>query len=338
MEGVLRIDRVAHPSLTDNWLGDPIEREIPIYLPPGYSPAHRYPVAYWLAGYSGTARSRANSNGFELNLFERFDRLIASRTIPPALLVAADGFTRYGGSQYLDSPTNGRYQDAIAIDLVSYLDRHYSTIPSREARAVLGHSSGGYGALMMGMQRPDTFGQVALHGGDAYFEYCYLPDIAKHQQHIARRGGPAQFVDWFWAQDPTPSDSVVALSLIAMAASYSANPAAPAGVDLPWDPETGELIENVWLRWLRHDPVRLVSKYTDALKSLRLLYFDCGTRDEYHLHFGARILANRLAEHGIPFVHEEYDGTHSPVNHRAEMSFTRVGASWRTALRLGEED
>ncbi|GIW07604.1 MAG: esterase [Dehalococcoidia bacterium] len=330
MRGVLRIERVAHPSLAGNWLGDPVERIIPVYLPPNYDPARRYPVVYWLAGYSGTALSRTNVSGFEPNLFERFDRLIDRGAIPPALLVAADGFTRYGGSQYLDSPTTGRYQDAIAVDLVSWVDRQFATVATREGRAIAGHSSGGYGALLMGMQRPETFGLVISHSGDAYFEFCYLPDIAKHQHVIARQGGPAQFVEWFWAQDPVRSDAVAGLNLIAMAAAYSPNPSAPAGVDLPWDEETGTLREDVWLRWLRHDPVRLVHRHADALRSLSLLYLDCGNRDEYNLHYGARLLARRLREAGVPHVHEEYDGGHSGVTYRIERSLQYVADVWRS--------
>lgn len=330
MQGELRIERVAHPSLAGNWLGDPVERVLPVYLPPGYNPAQRYPVIYWLAGYTGTALSRANVNGFEPNLFERVDRLVVSGDLPPVILVAADGFTRYGGSQYLNSPTNGRYQDAIAVDLVDWVDRHFATVPLPEGRAIAGHSSGGYGALLMGMQRPDAFGLVLAHSGDAYFEYCYLPDIAKHQHLIARQGGPAQFVAWFWAQEAVRNDAIAGLNLIAMAAAYSPNLEAPAGVELPWDEETGTLREDVWRRWLRHDPVRLVDQFAPALRSLRLLYLDCGNRDEYHLHYGTRLLARRLREAGIPHLHEEYEGGHSGVTYRIATSFQRAGAVWRT--------
>jgi enterochelin esterase-like enzyme len=332
MEGTLQIERITHPALVGNWLGDPAERHIPIYLPPGYPAAARYPVIYWLGGYGSTALSRVNHSAFEPNLVERLDRLILAGEMPPTILVVADGFTRYGGSQYLDSPTNGRYQDAIAIDLVHWVDTHYATLAAPEGRLVAGHSSGGFGALRLGMERPEVFGLVASHSGDAYFEYCYLPDIARHQHQIARHGGPAEFVEWFWAQDPIPREAVTALSLIGMAAAYSPDPSAPAGVELPWDLATGAIREDVWLRWLRHDPIRLVARHAAALRSLQLLFFDCGTRDEYHLHYGARILAARLRELGVPHLHQEYDGGHSGVTYRVDVSFRLAGALWRQLL------
>lgn len=157
------------------------------------------------------------------------------------------------------------------------------------------------------------FGLTASHSGDMYFELCYKPDIISTLKALPRLGG----LDAFWENIPNirpkGKDFRDAINIIAMAACYSPNPAAPHGFDLPFDLETGELREDVWARWLAWDPVYLVDKHLDALRSLRLIYLDAGLRDEFNLQYGARILCRRLEERGIPYVHEEFDDGHMNI-------------------------
>jgi len=105
-----------------------------------------------------------------------------------------------------------------------------------------------------------------------------------------------------------------------MAASYDADPRAPLGFRLPLDLETGELIAARWRAWLAHDPIHLVARHRANLASLAGIYIDCGWRDQYHLHYGARILSRRLAEHGIAHVYEEFDDNHSSIDYRMDVS------------------
>ena len=107
---------------------------------------------------------------------------------------------------------------------------------------------------------------------------------------------------------------------LAMAATYDPDPAAPLGFRLPFNLETGELVAARWRRWLRNDPVNLVAAHRSALKSLRGIYIDCGWRDQYHLHYGARVLSKRLAQHGIAHRYEEFDDTHSSIDYRMDAS------------------
>ena len=111
-----------------------------------------------------------------------------------------------------------------------------------------------------------------------------------------------------------------ALMEIAMAASYDPDPDAPLGFRLPFNLETGQLLPARWKQWLKHDPIHLVGKYKANLKSLHGVYIDCGWRDQYHLHFGARILSRELALHGVKHVYEEFDDTHSSVDYRMDVS------------------
>src|SRR5262249_14734947 len=114
------------------------------------------------------------------------------------------------------------------------------------------------------------------------------------------------------------------VNMLAMASCYSPNPRRDVGFDLPFDPRTGELRDDVWARWLAHDPITLVAAHADALKRLRFYYLDCGRWDEHHLQLGNRIFSQRLTALGVPHVYEEFDGGHMNVAHRYEGSLQRL--------------
>ena len=114
------------------------------------------------------------------------------------------------------------------------------------------------------------------------------------------------------------------MTVVCMAMAYSPNPQRPHGFDLPFDPETGELDEAVWTRWLEWDPVLMAERYAESLRTLRLLYVECGSRDQYNLHHGARILRGRLARLGIPHEYQEFDDDHTAVNYRYVESLRRL--------------
>lgn len=324
--GRVVIDRIESRRLRGNRPGDPTLREVPVYLPPGYddSPGRRYPVIFLLTGFTGTGRMYLNRTPFAEAIDQRMDRLIHGRQARPAILVMPDCFTRYGGSQYLNSSATGRYEDHLVDELVPWIDSRYRTLPDRLHRGVAGKSSGGYGALVMGMKHPETFGAVACHSGDMYFEYCYGPDIPRAVELLRRRGGVAGFLEAFDAAPKKSSDMYTALNVVAMSACYSPNPRAPLGFDLPFDPRTGRLEERTWRRWLELDPVRMLDRHAAALKSLRLLFIDCGTRDEWNLQIGARILVEGLRRKGIRHEHQEFDDGHRDIGYRYDVSLPKL--------------
>jgi enterochelin esterase family protein len=174
------IKTITSDFLRDNPLGDPDRRQIPVYLPPGYDDSSTtYPVVYLLAGFTGRGAFMLNDSAFEETIQERMDRLIASGEVQPMILVLPDCFTRYGGSQYLNSSATGRYEDHLIKELIPFIDRHYRTRPEAGYRAIAGKSSGGYGAVVQAMRHPDIFGALACHSGDIYFDFCYKPDFVK---------------------------------------------------------------------------------------------------------------------------------------------------------------
>ena len=326
--GRVVMHELTSAALADNPLGDPALRTIPVYLPPGYDGGRaRYPVIYLLSGFTGTGRSFLNFQAYGETLPEKLDRLIADKKIGEMIVVMPDCYTKLGGSQYIDSPAIGRYETHLTEELIPDVDRAYRTLAEASHRGVAGKSSGGYGAMVLGMRHPDLFGALATHSGDCAFELCYQPDFAKAVSAIGRSGGLAKWFSWFESAIDKGNMGVTVMNVLAMAAAYSPNPRRkPLRADLPFDIETAELIPEVWARWLKHDPARIAKHHVAALKKLRLFYVDAGTRDEFFLHLGARILVRELKALKIKHHHEEFDGGHFNISYRYDESFPRL---WR---------
>jgi S-formylglutathione hydrolase FrmB len=320
VQGTIKCLRHESEVLRGNPLGDAHIRDLFVYLPPGYDESgERYPSVYCLTGFTGRGKMLLNDAAFTPNLAERMDKLIAAGKIAPMIVVMPNCFTFYGGSQYINSTATGNYEDYLTDEIVAFVDENFRTIKNRDSRAVMGKSSGGYGSLIMGMRHADAFGLVCSTAGDAYFEYCYPMDFAKAFRLI--KGDPAGFMKLFWATEKHGKDDHAAINTIGMAACYSPN---GSDFDLPFNLETGEIREDIWARWLEHDPVRLVEKSVENLKSLKLLFIDAGTRDEFALDVGARILSNKLTEFGVPHIHEEFDDGHFSIGYRYDRSLELI--------------
>src|SRR5206468_4496127 len=143
------------------------------------------------------------------------------------ILVMPDGWSRFGGGQYINSAANGRHEDYICTDVVDYIDRSFRTVAAPEGRGVMGKSSGGYGALVLAMHRPDRFRALACHSGDMYFEFCYKVDFGRFLKTIERAGGMENFVATFHERAWRGEDVGDGLAILGMAAAYSPNPANP---------------------------------------------------------------------------------------------------------------
>jgi S-formylglutathione hydrolase FrmB len=351
-----RLVVLEHDSrvLRDNPLGDPHIRKLGVWLPPQYDTGgtrgrgRRFPVFYDLVGFTGSGLAHTSWKPFSENLLERTARLIHERRMGPAIIVFPDCFTALAGNQYVNSSAIGRYADYLTRELIPFVDREFRTLAAREHRGCFGKSSGGYGAIVHGMKYADYWGAIADHSGDAYFDFVYwhdwpntLNELARHRAakrkagrydalRESRRKGIAQglddgrvrrFLDHVWHTEKLTHAESHAIMNLCMAATYDPDPRAPLGFRLPFNLESGELIAERWKRWLANDPVNMVRTHRAALKSLRGIYIDCGWRDQYHIHYGARILSKRLAQAGIEHTYEEFDDTHSDIDYRMDVSF-----------------
>ncbi len=317
--------RLTSRVLVGNPLGDPIDRDLYVYVPPGYDgdASRRYPTLLAVVGYTGTGGSLFNVDALAEPLDHRLDRLIAAGACPPCIIAAPDCFTRVGGNQYLNSAGTGRYEDYVVDEIIPFVDATYRTLP-RGRWGVFGKSSGGYGAIVLGMRRPDVFCALADHSGDAGFELSYIPDFPGALDAFREAGGPAAWLAQYWA-DPNRRRTrhMKPLVVIGMAAHYSPNPNAlpsHARIDWPFDLDTGELQPAVWQRWRALDPVNMVEAHAANLKKLAAIYVDAGTRDEWALHWGARSLVDKLRGHGLTVRHEEFDDGHMNITYRYDAS------------------
>jgi enterochelin esterase family protein len=324
LRGSIHVIRRESGALRGNAPGDPATRPVIVYLPEEYErePQRRFPAVYCLTGFTGSGVMLLNTEGWTPNLPQRFEKLQAAGRAQPMILVMPDCFTRFGGSQYIDSTATGAYETYLIDEIVAWVDAELRTLPDPKHRGVMGKSSGGYGAIVHAMRHPETFGAVACHSGDMAFEYCYLPDFPKAATGIWRAGGVSAFLDAFHAKAKKSQEDMEVMNILAMAACYSPNPLRlPYGFDLPFDLETGALRADVWERWLDHDPLRLLERGgADALARARLVFLDCGLKDEWNLHLGARIFVRRLREKEIPHVHEEFEDGHLRITYRYERS------------------
>jgi S-formylglutathione hydrolase FrmB len=307
---------LASELLRGNRAGDPHEREVVVYLPPEAGrDGERLPQVWLLAAFTGTPRGFLETHPWRRGVVARYDAQVVAGRAPRAILVLPDCFTCLGGSQYVDSGFLGPYESYLVSEVAPFVDAHY---PVREGpRAVVGKSSGGFGALRLGLRHPEHFGAVGSISGDVAFEDSLGPELLGMLRGLVPHDGdPARFLEAFRAEPDLSGDGHAVINALAMAACYSPNPAAPLGFDLPVDLRTGARVENVWRRWLAFDPLHAVEEHAANLKRLALLHLECGLRDEYHLQWGTRRLSERLRELGVPHHHEEHPGSHRGLDHR----------------------
>src|SRR4249920_2432703 len=339
--------------LRNNRLRDPHVRKLAVWLPPQYDGGgtrgrgRRFPVLYDMVGFTGSGLSHVAWKNFGDNVPERVARLIHERRMAPTIMVFPDCFTALGGNQYVNSSAIGNYADYLTKEIVPFIDREFRTLASPKHRGCFGKSSGGYGSIVHGMRYPQTWGAVADHSGDAYFEFVYGHDwpntLNELMKHRARRrksgaydalresrrkglgrglddGRIRRFLEHVLKKEKLSTGEGHCIMNLCMAATYDPDPRAPNGFRVPFNLESGEAIEERWRRWRSHDPINLVERYRDNLKSLRGIYIDCGWRDQYHIHFGSRVLSARLSAAGIRHRYEEFDDNHSDIDYRMDVS------------------
>ena len=335
---------VSHDSqvLADNPWGDPAERRFPVYLPPGYDPDGPAYLSLWdLAAFTNAGPGHVAWRSHGESLPQRLDRLIADGALPPVIVPMPDAYTSLGGNQYLNSPAVGRYADYLHDELLPFVDGAFNTCPHRAARGVFGKSSGGYGALVSAMLRPDCWAAVASHAGDVGFDRVYLPDFAVAARQLAHFDFDQHaFIEDFWRQHRPRGEAFMAMMVLALAATYDPPeaPESPPRLQLPFDTRTLRLDDERWRRWLRWDPLNLVGEHRDALQSLAALWIDVGRSDQYRIQFGTRELHDRLERLDVRHHFEEFKGTHSGIDWRLDHSLPHLARALLAACRQQDID
>ncbi|HUO72078.1 MAG TPA: alpha/beta hydrolase-fold protein [Solirubrobacteraceae bacterium] len=312
---------VESDALSANPLNDPPRRPLYVYSSPGVArgAASAVPSVYVIQSFTGQVDMWRARVAFEPTLVERLDAMFSEHDCPDAVIVFVDAWTSRGGSQFINSAGTGRYMDYLCDEIVPFVDGRYPTRASRDHRGLAGKSSGGYGAMVVPMLRPDVFGALASHAGDALFECCYqreFPNVARalrdrfegsYEVFFARLAEADHF-DWSVFGPP--------FEMYGYACAYSPDPERPGEALLPFEPATGRLVLDVWEQWLLHDPVRMAPGRAQALRSMRRIYLDAGRSDEYFLDLGAQAFADELTTLGVAHTLELFDGKHGRIGYR----------------------
>jgi S-formylglutathione hydrolase len=309
--GAGKVERVTvhGKALEGNLEGDSPDREVTVYLPPSYQSdqARRFPVVYLLHGYGGrddtfTARlARLQESG---------DRLATNPGFSELIVVTPNAYTLHKGSMYSNSVTTGDWERFIAEDLVAYMDSHYRTEADRKSRGLAGHSMGGYGALRIGMKRPDVF--MSLYSMSAC---CLTPNGEPRPERMADSEAIKTREQ---AEAAAAAPGFGPSTSLASAAAWSPNPGnPPLFLDLPV--KDGKVRPDIVAKWVANAPLEMVDRHASALQRYYAVAIDVGTKD--NLIGSNQRMHEALTRLRIPHYYEEYDGDHTnKVRERVERN------------------
>lgn len=309
----LRFVEFESSELKDNPLHDPYIRRIAIIEPE--EPVGK-PIIIYLSGYLSSSLSALNYDPFSEDLYSRVSNLVLENKMRGSIIVLPDMFTKVGGNQYINSTAVGNYENFLVRELIPYLKDFYKS----EALGIIGKSSGGYGALVLAMKY--KIDAIAVHSADAYFEYVYLPMFPKAIPSLRKFSTPEEWINDFWKKENKKrKEDLITLNVIGMAAFYS--PSNDGKILLPFDLETGEILDEIWKKWLEKDPVRMINNHYYNLMRTKI-YMDVGTKDEFNIQFGTRILHNRMKKFGIAHYYEEFNAGHLNTSYRLNVSLPYI--------------
>lgn len=324
---LIRWPPVIWPTLTENLIDEDGSKVMIVYLPPSYEfTEKRYPVIYVLHGFNGDSESLTRK------MKSAMDRMIFSEEIQEAIAVFVDGSNRFGGSQYLSSPTIGDYETYIRRDLVNFIDKQYRTIPHRDSRGITGFSMGGYGSMHLSLKYPGVFGVVVAQAGTYDFEDDLIQAFAEYGGVIISLMEPLKQKSgdelWDALNALADSDALKGISLpfrnglsyLAGVASNPDNP--PCYLDLPYRLKVGvppwERDEAVWERIVENDIIHELERYSNRLRQnpqqpvrlngVKLVH---GLEDEKALYRQAEALDQKLTELGIDHEFVTHGGGHT---------------------------
>lgn len=326
------IKEIKHQSniLKNNTYNDSCTRSHFAYVPRSVAQKKdtKIPIIYGLPTYGRTAKQFFVPERIDkISIVSRINKLI-EQGMNECIFVALDCMTSLGGNQYTNG-ASGNYADYIVHEAIPKIESELNASLNIGQRSILGTSSGGYGSLFLSLNYPNYFSAVACHSGDVGFEYSYIPEIPLL---INRLDANTQSDDqkllniiekYHKIKQHTPS-VMHDLVLLGAAASYSPEKSSKVGFKMPFDLYTGKINENIWAKWIEMDLINLVENLGGNLRSLKMVFIDCGNRDQYGSHLGARQLSSLLNKKNINHIYEEFNGTHTDIEYRYEYSMPKL--------------
>jgi enterochelin esterase-like enzyme len=333
---------VPAPSLAGSLIRMPTAERTLVYLPPSYNvdDRRRYPVVYYLTGFADQIFLYTHVpyyQGFLLQ--DAMDRLLKGKQIGEMIVVIPNGLTPLGGSFYVNSPVNGNWEDFVVRDLVGRIDASYRTIAAPRARAISGHSMGGFGALNIAMRHPDVFaaayalspGLAGPGGLETHPSFAdatvrqrvcdFLDTVSTDKSRQSEVALLAQASYWNQIFDTYP---LFALAYSAAFAPGSQGdgfrleyPYHRQGADFVRDPAVWERLEWGFGKWEEK-----IQQNLGNLRELSFIAIDVGENDEYPwITAGCRYVSQLMSAAGIANELMTYPGGHeNKLRERLETS------------------
>lgn len=285
------------------------------------------PVVFMLSGFASDGYKNFSFNRFETNTVQQIDQWTSEGLIQPALYVFVNAWTKWGGSQFINSEGAGLYEDYIIQEIVPEVMNHFECSKESSNWYLFGGSSGGYGALHLGTKYPDLFSNIIALAPDSFFESSLLPEVYKYLPYIKEIGGVEAFkknyeqglIKW-------PGDIFFGvMNLIAMASCYapiknfSTNPIAnefsnsQIKYQFPIN-DLGFIESEIWSRWLQHDPIYFLPERKNQIKELKSINLFTGNKDEHALQYGSRQIESILKSMSANIKYTELNGTHRSLS------------------------
>ena len=298
----LEVVTLRSRALKNNPLHDPDTRPVPIFLPAQATNGARLPVIYYLPGYGNSADNFIKNSNVWLMLTQKIADEIA-----PMVLVVADGKTRWGGSQYLNSPAQGDYEDFVCDEIVSAVETKHPAPTNGVRRIIAGHSSGGFGALRLGSSRQKLFDAVIALSPDSDFPTSHLPLV----KIAAVANTPLAKIEKIAAgQSLVPKNGDLAYAL-GLSAAYASRGFLHRGeIEWLYDAQ-GKFREDIWQRWLDNDPLTVVQKNPRSFSPAQMIYLEGAAQDQFSANIGARKIYEVLKTRPARCTFYEPPGHHS---------------------------
>jgi enterochelin esterase family protein len=299
-----RLDTIefASQTLQGNPLHDPTVRRVAVFIPSPYAATNPLPIVYYLPGWGGSSDNFITGQKQWIARNQTF-----ADEVTPVLLVVVDGRTRWGGSQYLNSPAQGNYADYICREVVREVESRYPAPAGGVRRIIAGHSSGGFGALRLGMANHELFDGVIALSPDSDFPTSHLP-LVKLPGVTNASLAEVEAIENRHAPPPNDGDLGYAIGL---SAAY-----APRGERFPgrfewlYDAD-GSFREPVWRRWLANDPLTIARENPGAFSPAQRIYLEGAAQDEYSANIGARKIYEAIRNRPAPCTFYEPPGHHA---------------------------
>jgi enterochelin esterase family protein len=317
---LLNTIKVESAALKGNPLGDPAVRLNPILMPKNQG---EYTCVFYLSGFTSNGHKALNFRSFEKSFVQEIDEWTSEKSIEPKIYVFVDAWTTWGGSQFINSLGCGKYEDYIVQDLVgevtSQIENNGYQISSF---ALMGGSSGGYGALNLSSKHPDIFKHCLAIAPDCEFEASLKPEIYHSFADVDANGGVKAVFEKLKKEEFKTSHRSfhTMVNALAMAACYSEVDSSSMPL-LPLDKEGG-FDQELWGKWLKHDPVNFIKDRIENIKSLQTFFLSVGEFDQFLLQYGARKLRRTLSENDVDFTYEEFKGNHFDIGTRRKKALS----------------